>query len=53
MEDSSVVFMPASFMQAGAHGEQARGVDFRGHVRELPLYGLEFADGLAELLALL
>src|SRR5229473_2707493 len=41
------------FHAGGAHGEQTRGVDLRGHVRELPLYGLEFADGLAELLPLL
>src|SRR5438477_279668 len=32
--------------------EQARGLDFGGHVGELELDGLKFADGLAELFAL-
>src|ERR1041385_5900564 len=41
------------FHRSGAHREQASGVNFRGHVRQLPLYGLEFTDGFAELLALL
>ncbi len=37
----------------GLIDEQPRGFDFSGHVRELELDGLKFADGLAELLALL
>ena len=37
----------------GAIDQPARGVDFGGHVRELELNGLEFADGFAELLAFL
>src|SRR5579864_3857809 len=37
----------------GAIDKAARGGDLRGHVRELELDGLEFADGLAELLAFL
>ena len=37
----------------GAHGQQARGINLRGHVGQLPLRALEVADGVAELLALL
>src|SRR5579872_161163 len=37
----------------GAIDQAARGGDLRGHVRELELNGLEFADGLAELFAFL
>ena len=37
----------------GVIDEQASSFDFRGHVGELELDGLEFADGFAELLALL
>src|SRR6185312_16714142 len=37
----------------GALGEQAGGVEFGGHVGELPLDPLELGDGFAELLPLL
>src|SRR5271166_1835309 len=37
----------------GLIDEQAGGFDFRGHIGELELDGLELADGLAELFALL
>ena len=37
----------------GVIDEHARGGDLRGHVGQLELNGLEFADGLAELLAFL
>ena len=36
----------------GAQSQQAGGIDLRGHVGQLPLDGLKFADGAAELLSL-
>ncbi len=44
---------PGIFHCGSAHGQQAGGVNFRRHVRQLPLYGLEIADRFAKLFALL
>ena len=40
------------FHGGSAHGEQPRRIDLGGHVRQLPLYGLKFADAFSKLLAL-
>src|SRR4051812_48690234 len=39
------------FHRRRTHGQQARRIDLSGHVGQLPLDSLEFADGLPELLA--
>src|SRR5260221_1931758 len=41
------------FHRAGAESQQLGSFDFGRHVGQLPLNRLEFADGLAELFALL
>src|ERR1041385_5836234 len=45
-------FHPRIFHAGCTHCEQACGVNFSGHVRKFPLYGLEFADQLSKLLTL-
>ena len=44
--------MPGIAQAGGVVHQQARGLHFGGHLGQLELHALKFADGLAELLAL-